>query len=118
LPLITPDIQEVIYASIIGQCHQLGGTVIAIGGIEEHIHLLTGIPPTLSVSDLIKNIKGSSSHLITHKIEPCEFFKWQGSYGAFTVSHNDIGTVANYVRNQAFHHRNKSVFSDWELPTG
>ena len=95
LPLITPDIQEVIYASIIGQCHQLGGTVIAIGGIEEHIHLLAGIPPTLSVSDLIKNIKGSSSHLITHKIKPSEFFKWQGSDGAFTVSHNDIAAVAN-----------------------
>lgn len=113
LPLITPDIQEVIYASIIGRCNQLGGTVIAIGGIEEHVHLLAGIPSTLSVSDLIKNVKGSSSHLITHKIKPGEFFKWQGSYGAFTVSHNDIATVANYVRNQAFHHRNKSVFSDW-----
>ena len=118
LPLITPDIQEVIYASIIRQCDQLGGTVIAIGGIEEHVHLLTGIPPTLSVSDLIKNIKGSSSHLINHKINPGEFFKWQGSYGAFTVSYKDIDTVANYVRNQAFHHRNKSVFSDWELPSG
>jgi REP element-mobilizing transposase RayT len=117
LPLITPEIQEVIYASIIRQCDQLGSTVIAIGGIEEHIHLLTGITPTLSVSDLIKNVKGSSSHLITHKISPCEFFKWQGSYGAFTVSHDNIGTVANYVRNQAFHHRNKSVFSDWEVPS-
>ena len=109
LPLITPDIQEAIYASIIGQCHQLGGTVIAIGGIEEHIHLLAGIPPTLSVSDLIKNVKGSSSHFVTHKIKSGEFFKWQGSYGAFTVSHSDISAVANYVRNQAFHHRNKSM---------
>ena len=118
LPLITPDIQKVIYASIIGKCHQLGGTVIAIGGIEEHVHLLTEIPPTLSVSDLIKNIKGSSSYLINHKIKFCEFFNWQGSYRAFTVSHNDIDTVAKYVRNQAFHHRNKSVFSDWELPSG
>jgi REP element-mobilizing transposase RayT len=75
LPLITPDIQEAIYASIIGQCHKLGSTVIAIGGIEEHIHLLAGIPPTLSVSDLIKNVKGSSSHFVTHKIKPGEFFK-------------------------------------------
>ncbi|MGQ4649067.1 IS200/IS605 family transposase [Lyngbya aestuarii] len=118
LPLITPDIQEAIYGSIIRQCHRLGGTVIAIGGIEEHVHLLTGIPPTLSVSELIKNVKGSSSHLITHKIKPDEFFKWQGSYGAFTVSHNDICGVANYVKNQAFHHQSKSICSDWELPTG
>jgi REP element-mobilizing transposase RayT len=112
LPLITPDIQEAIYASIIGQGHQLGGTVITINGIEDHVHLLAGTPPTLCVSDLIKNVKGSSSHLISHKIKPGEFFKWQGSYGAFTVSHNNIAAVANYVRNQSFYHQNESIFSD------
>lgn len=115
LPLITPDIQQVIYAAIIGQCKQLGCTVIAVGGIEDHVHLLTGFPPTLTVSDLIKQIKGSSSHLITHEIKRNEFFKWQGSYGAFTVSHNAIDKVADYIRNQAIHHSQKSIIPTWEL---
>ncbi len=67
------------------------------------------------MSDLIKQIKGSSSHLITHQIKSGEFFKWQGSYGAFTVSQDDIDAVANYIRNQAIHHRQKLTISSWEL---
>ena len=115
LPLITPEIQKPIYAALIRQCEQLGCTIIAVGGIEDHVHLLTGFPPTLSVSDFIKNIKGSSSHFITHEIKPGEFFKWQGSYGAFTVSHDGIDKVADYIRNQAIHHQQKSSISNWEL---
>ena len=115
LPLITPDIQEAVYAVIIGECQQLKCTVIALGGIEDHVHLLTSFSPTLAVSDLIKQVKGSSSHLVTHEINPGEFFKWQGSYGAFSVSHDNLDQVANYIRNQPIHHRQKSIIPTWEL---
>lgn len=115
LPLVTPDIQEVIYAAIVKQCSQLECTVITIGGMADHVHLLTGFPPKLTISDLIGKAKGSSSHLITHEIKPGEFFKWQGGYGAFTVSGNQIDQVAGYIRNQAQHHHQKSLISDWEL---
>ena len=115
LPLITPDIQKNIYGAIIKHCEELRCTLIAVGGVEDHIHLLTGLPPTLSVSNLIKNIKGSSSHLVTHDIKPGEFFKWQGSYGAFTVSYDGIDKVASYIRNQAIHHQQKSTIPTWEL---
>ncbi len=115
LPLVTPDIQEVIYAAIISQCRQLGCTVIAIGGVADHVHLLTDFPPTLTVSELIGKAKGSSSHLITHEIKRGQFFKWQGGYGAFTVSHRNIDQIANYIRNQAAHHQQKSLISDWEI---
>ncbi|WP_017716235.1 IS200/IS605 family transposase [Kamptonema formosum] len=115
LPLITPDIQKPIYQAIVGQCNQLGCTTITIGGIEEHVHLLIGFPPTLAISDIIKQIKGSTSHLITHEIKPRQFFKWQGSYGAFTVSEGAIDSVANYIRNQATHHRQQSIIPVWEL---
>ncbi len=57
----------------------------------------------------------SSSHLITHEITLQEFFKWQGGYGAFTVSHDHIDQIANYIRNQAIHHQQKSLNSDWEI---
>ncbi|MBD2677731.1 MULTISPECIES: IS200/IS605 family transposase [Nostoc] len=115
LPLITPDIQKLVYAVIIKECEQLKCTVIAVGGIEDHIHLLTGFPTTISVSEVIKQIKGSSSHFINHEIKPADFFKWQGSYGAFTVSHDAIDNVAHYIRNQAIHHQQKSIISAWEL---
>ncbi|MBE8989709.1 IS200/IS605 family transposase [Nostoc sp. LEGE 12450] len=115
LPLITPDIQKEVYGAIIRESEQLKCTVIAIGGIEDHIHLLTGFPPTISISELVKQIKGSASHFITHEIKPSEFFKWQGSYGAFTVSHDAIDNIANYIRNQATHHSQKSLIPNWEL---
>jgi putative transposase len=115
LPLITLDIQKLVYAAIIRECEQLKCTVIAIGGVEDHVHLLTGFPTTVTVSELIKQIKGSSSHFISHEVKSSEFFKWQGSYGAFTVSYDAIDNVANYIRNQATHHSEKSIIPTWEL---
>lgn len=79
------------------------------------MHLLTNFPPNLTVSELIGKTKGSSSHLITHEIKPNSFFKWQGGYGAFSVSHQNIDQVANYIRNQAQHHNQKTLISDWEM---
>ena len=90
LPLITADIQEIIYSAIVKQSSDLGCKIIAIGGTVDHVHLLTGFPPNLTISELMQKAKGSSSHLITHEIKPHEFFKWQGGYGAFTVSNQLI----------------------------
>jgi REP element-mobilizing transposase RayT len=115
LPLITPDVQEVIYSAITKQCSDLGCKVIAIGGTVDHVHLLTGFPPKLTISELMQKAKGSSSHLITHEIKRHEFFKWQGGYGAFTVSHHLIEQTANYISNQATHHQQKSLIPDWEI---
>ncbi len=52
-----------VYGAIVHQCEALKCTVIAIGGIEDHVHLLVGFPPTLAVSELVKKVKGTSSHL-------------------------------------------------------
>ncbi|MFB8791522.1 MAG: IS200/IS605 family transposase [Potamolinea sp.] len=115
LPLVTPEIQEIIYSAIVAQCHQLGCKVIAINGVTDHVHLLTGFPPTLTISELIGKAKGTSSHLITHEIKPGEFFKWQGGYGAFTVSRDRVDQVAEYISNQSTHHHQKSLIPDWEI---
>ncbi len=117
LPIITPEIQTAVYAEIIRQCNQLKATAIAVGGIVDHVHLLVGMPPTLCVSDLIKAVKGSSSHLVTHVIQPGEFFKWQGSYGAFSVSHEHLDRIANYIHNQPDHHKQHTLTPHWELPS-
>jgi putative transposase len=115
LPLVTTDIQDIVYAAIVKQCSDLGCTVIAVGGVVDHVHLLINFPATLTVSELIGKAKGSSSHLITHEIKPGNFFKWQGAYGAFTVSYHNIDQIANYIRNQAQHHSQKSLIPDWEM---
>jgi putative transposase len=115
LPIVTKDIQDIIYAAIAQQCSKLECQIIAVGGVADHVHLLTDFPPNLTISELIGKVKGSSSHLITHEIKTNSFFKWQGGYGAFTVSHRHLDQVSNYIKNQATHHQQKTLISHWEI---
>jgi REP element-mobilizing transposase RayT len=114
LPLITPQVEQRLYAAILAKCHELKCEMIAIGGVEEHVHLLARLPTTLAVATLLKEVKGASSHLMTHEITPGEFFKWQGAYGAFTVSKGGVNAVAEYIHNQKAHHAEKCLVGDWE----
>ncbi|HEY4691579.1 MAG TPA: IS200/IS605 family transposase [Anaerolineae bacterium] len=114
LPLITFDIEDSLYAAIADKCRELKCVPIAIGGIEEHVHLLVRFHTTVSVATLAKEIKGSSSHLTTHVLRPMGFFKWQGSYGAFTIAKDDVPAVENYIRGQKEHHRQGRMIEDLE----
>lgn len=78
------------------------------------MHLLVRLPTTLSVADLLKEVTGASSHLITHEITPDKFFKWQGAYGAFTLAKSDVPRVIDYIRSQKEHHRAQTLWPDWE----
>ncbi len=115
MPLVTGDIQYIIYNAIAQQCRELKCILIAIGGVADHVHILAGYPPRLTVSELIGKAKGSSSYLITHEVKPGSFFKWQGGYGAFTVIHHHVDQVANYIRNQVQHHSQKMLVNEWEM---
>jgi hypothetical protein len=68
----------------------------------------------LAVADIVKEMKGSTSHLMTHEVAPGEFFKWQGAYGAFTVSKDAVGAVSAYISGQKAHHAAHSTVQDWE----
>jgi putative transposase len=104
LPLISQDIEQGIYTSILEKCKEKDCIVIALGGTSDHLHLLVRFPSTISVADFVKEIKGSSSHLVTHQLRPDEFFKWQGSYAVFSVSQNDLPRIKSYVEHQKEHH--------------
>jgi len=114
LPLITPTLEQPIYTSILNKCHELNCHVLALGGTSDHIHLLIRFPATITVAELIKEVKGASSHLITHQIAPGEFFKWQGAYGAFTVSKNSVTDVKAYIERQKQHHESDDLWLDCE----
>lgn len=114
LPLIKPAIESRLYAAIAAKCHELKCDVLAIGGTEDHVHLLVRFPTTLAVATLLKEVKGASSHLMTHEVTPNEFFKWQGAYGAFTVSKSAVKSVTDYIINQKKHHAEKRLEEEWE----
>ncbi len=114
LPLIEEAIEGRLYACIAEQCRSLKCDVIAIGGIEDHIHLLIRLHPTVAIAKLVKQTKGSSSHLVTHEIKPGEFFKWQGAYGAFTLRKRDVPIVKAYIELQKQHHASGHIQEEWE----
>jgi REP element-mobilizing transposase RayT len=115
MPLISEHIETELYAAIAKKCRQLECEPIAIGGTDDHIHLLVSLHTNISVSQLVKDVKGSSSHLINHKIRPNESFKWQGGYGVFSVSNEALPKICTYIKNQKEHHRENKLENDWEI---
>lgn len=82
------------------KCH-----LYQINGVEDHIHILTHIHPTVALSDIVKDIKiASSLHIKENKIFP-NFPGWQNGYGAFTYSLKEKERLINYVKNQEEHHK-------------
>ena len=114
LPLLTPEVEPQIYATIAAKCMALKCYVLAIGGVEDHIHLLVRFPAALSVATLVGEVKGVSSHLMTRRISPDVFFKWQGAYGAFTLQKDGVEVVTAYIKNQKAHHADNRLIIDWE----
>ena len=114
LPLITPKLEQPIYSCILAKVLALKCDAVAIGGMPDHVHLLVRLHTTVTVADLLKEVKGASSHLVTHEIAPGEFFKWQGAYGAFTVSKDGVERVKEYIERQKEHHARNDLWADWE----
>ena len=116
LPLIDDTVQRSIYRAIGKQCEEQNAEVIALGGIEDHVHLFVKLPTTLAIADLIKRVKGATTHLMTHVIAPESFFKWQGAYGAVSVLPHKIDDVCHYINHQREHHTEQTCNGIWELP--
>jgi len=112
-PFITPELQPRLYGSLAHHCAELGGDVIAIGGMPDHVHMLVRFPTTIAISDFVRRLKGGTSHLITKVLEWPEPFKWQGGYGAFTVSKH-VPVIREYVLNQERHHSEGTIHAPLE----
>lgn len=87
--------------------------LIAIGGMPDHIHILIGVRPSQSISDLMQDVKGNSSKWINEKRFLKTKFEWQEGYGAFSYSKSQINDVVNYINNQETHHAKKSFKEDY-----
>ncbi len=73
--------------------------------MPDHVHILAGVRPAQSISDLIQHIKGSSSKWINEKRLVTGKFEWQEGYGAFSCGKSQIKEVINYIENQEQHHK-------------
>lgn len=109
-PLITSAIREPLHHYLIGIAANLDSHPIAIGGVADHIHLLTAVPPTIAVCDFVNKLKCNSSKWL-HESRQAPNFQWQRGYGGFSVSRSVVPRVERYIANQERHHR-KVPFRD------
>lgn len=104
---------ERLYQYITGIVQNKEQKILAINGMPDHIHLLIGMKPSCCLSDLVREIKKSSTEFITEN-KLCKFkFNWQEGYGAFSYSHSQLDDVIGYIMNQKEHHKKKNFREEY-----
>ena len=104
-PWITPPVAERLYPYLGGIVRECGGCAYAIGGVEDHVHMLVRCLPSTAVSDLLRTIKSRSSKWLREEFPELDRFAWQEGYSAFTVSKSKEEAVGRYIRTQEEHHK-------------
>jgi putative transposase len=109
--LIHSEWEEELYKYITGIVQNKGQKMLAINGPSNHIHIFIGMRPTCCLSDLVREIKKSSTTFIKEKNFIKYKFQWQEGFGAFSYSHSQLTNVIQYITNQKDHHR-KQTFKE------
>jgi putative transposase len=109
--LIPAELQDRLYAYLIGIADNLEFKILAAGGTSNHVHLLIAVPPALTLAQALQKLKANSSRWLG---ENAVQFEWQKGYGAFSVSPSLLPTVQAYIRNQQEHHRKRSFEEEFQ----
>jgi REP element-mobilizing transposase RayT len=111
--LLDKSFRDRLWAYMGGIARQNKMIAQAIGGTEDHVHLLITLPPMMSTAKGIQLIKAGSSKWIHEEFPELSDFSWQTGYGAFSVSINKLPVIKNYIHRQEEHHRKKSYEEEY-----
>ncbi len=109
-PWVAPDRQRQLWAYIIGIGRNKQVPVLAIGGMEDHVHILIALPATMPLSKAVQMIKANSSRFMRQRVRA---FEWQKGYGAFSISASAMDATVEYIRNQTRHHRKRDFKAEF-----
>ena len=113
--LLNPDWDERVRMYISGTVTNYGHKMIAINNMPDHVHLLVGLNPRQSISDLMRFVKGDSSEFINKHRLTTQKFQWQDGYGAFSYSRSHVDVVVKYINNQRQHHKTTTFLDEYKL---
>jgi putative transposase len=114
LPLITTDIEALLFKQIQQEFSYCGCNVKIINGMPDHVHCLFLLNAQKSFGDIIKQVKGGSSHWLNQQNNLGEKFAWQTGYAAYSVSESQLSKVYNYISNQKAHHAKTTFLKEYE----
>ena len=103
-PTLTADVEPLVHRLIKDRCRRIKGVYFhGIGGTETHIHLAVNIEPHVTISELLKDLKGGSSHDLNSDLGRKELY-WQRGYGVVSFGKNNLAWVLEYIAHQKEHH--------------
>ncbi len=111
--LIAPQHNDELQKYITGIVTAKKHKVLAINNMTDHVHLLIGLRPDEALSDLVRDIKASSSSFIKKRRWVAGRFSWQEGFGAFSYSRSQLGSVIRYIQNQQKHHAKKTFREEY-----
>jgi REP element-mobilizing transposase RayT len=106
--LTDKSLRNNLHAYLQGTCRNLECPSLAIGGVEDHVHILCRLSKMQSVSELIREFKRESSKWVKEQDPKLGAFYWQQGYGAFSISPSHIEVLKEYIQNQQEHHRTET----------
>ncbi|MCO6486622.1 MAG: IS200/IS605 family transposase [Saprospiraceae bacterium] len=112
--LILPAWQERLYQYTTGIIQSRNHKLLAIGGMEDHIHIFIGMKPSESISDLVREIKKATNEFVNANCLTERNFQWQNGYGAFSYHRRDINRICNYIQNQKEHHKRQTFKEEFQ----
>ena len=111
--MITPNREERLYEYIGGIIRGLGGILLTVNGVEDHVHILAKLRPDKALSDVLRELKAGSSGWMHEVFPDAADFSWQNGYGAFTVSESQVARVNEYIAKQKQHHARESFENEF-----
>lgn len=117
LALLTPKLEPLVHGFITTRCQRMKGVYFhGIGGTATHIHLAVNIEPHVTISELVKDLKGGSSH-DANQGQGRQVLEWQRGYGVVSFGRNNLDWVLAYLARQKEHHTTKRIYSRLERIT-
>ena len=111
--LIADLVRDSLHRYMASVLQKLGCAPVLINSVEDHAHLLFDLARTVSISQVVEEVKKSSSKWIKTQGQEFARFAWQAGYGAFAVSESNVGTVRTYIANQREQHRTKTFQEEY-----
>jgi putative transposase len=111
--LILDNWRDELFKYITGIVQNNKHKLLCVNGMPDHIHILFGLRPSQSLSDLMQDIKGSSSKWINEKRFVRGRFSWQEGYGAFSYSKSEVSNIIHYINNQNIHHVKETFIEEY-----
>jgi putative transposase len=112
---ITADLQERLWPFMGGIAREQGFKALAVGGVEDHVHLLLSLSATMPVANAMQMVKGASSKWVHETFPRHRVFAWQEGYGAFSIGVSQIDATVAYIQSQPKHHRRTTFQEEFRL---